>query len=387
MNLRKNRRRAIPPRPDRSPLMWLAVAFGAAVWSSEFMAGFTGFTWMPWYDRPRFFGLFVVAFFYGAHRAWAYHPLYHREYLAWLVRMPWRRAMPLPFGTVLPAWVDLAVIGVLMLMAMLVEPILAPVVILVGAAAAYTLALIPALSATGLHRLVYALAGLLGLGVVVSWSIGAVAAIALAGFVLAVLGAQRSLALMSRGPDWKPQSELSLGAVLLRSIHQPHARKEPGPLGWPYTALAPREQFPRLSRERAILMPLVAAWLVFAFVHIAASRAIEPPPSGIGAVIGVAAAVIRLVIYAAGRSWPISPLARLKLGMLIIPRYDVILIAPLAAAGASLGLWAALDAAGAPLTVTNAVPAAAALWIVLLCPPALGMWDLTGGHRLSPRAS
>jgi hypothetical protein len=294
--------------------------------------------------------------------------------------MPWRPGISLPFGSVLPTWVDAIVMGVLLLLALELGAVAAPVTIFIAAAAPYSLGFVPALSAAGLHRHVYAMAGLLGVAVLVWPSVWGVLAVALVGLAVGVHGAKRSLDALRQGAEWKPDSELGLGAMFLQNVLKGIGHAEPTPLGWPYGGLSPRDPGPRLSRERAVLIPLVIGWLMFVFLSL--DEEPEPLAPGTGLLLGFGAGVVRLLIYAWVRHWPVSPWARVRLGVLIVPRYDVVFIGPLAAAGAAALVWWVLRVAGAPIAVVIAAPFVVALWIVLLCPPTQGRWELTGAHRM-----
>jgi hypothetical protein len=374
---------AMPPNPQRSVFMWLAIMVGLAVWSLEFLEGpyfHFGFVDFAWYQRPRVLGPLLVAALYGGHRAVAYHPIFDTMYAEWLRRTPWQPGVALPFGAALPTFLDLLVVAALALLTMMIDPIRGPVAVFTAAAGAYALVMVLAISAAGLHRYNYALALLLGLGLHMHASTWAVLAIALAGLALAADGARESLRALAESRPI-PRHEATLAGHLMPWLQEP--AEPPGWVGWPYGALAPRAPQPRLSLERALLIPLVLGYLALVAIRLNPEHPDGPAPSGLGMAVGIFIAAARLAIYLNGRFWP-SLDGRFRLRMFIIPRFDVVLVAPLLAAGTAVALWWSLKGLGAPLEFVIVIPVVAALWIVLVCPPTLGVWDLTGGHQLSP---
>jgi hypothetical protein len=373
-------RKPLRPRPERSLIIWIAIVCGAAIWAVELLFGLSLVSLLPWYQRPQLYGLLTIAIVYGLYRAFAYHPMYDTSYLDWLNRVPWSPLKPLPFGPVLPTWIDAIVIGALALLAAMVDPLRAPSAVFIAAAAAYSAALLPVLSATGHHRHVYMLLALLAWGALLS-EIWPVLAVAIAGLAIAGHGARQTLDHLPRGPDYQPESKISLGAMALPCLQASKRGQPVQILGGPYTALAPRDPSPLYSRERAVVFPILIGWLVFAGSVIDVRPPDSQPFTFGGVMLATAAALGRLLLYIAPY-WPPLPAARIALRQPIIPRYDIVLVAPVAAIAAAILTFLALEAVQAPPALTNAAPATIALWIVLLAPPTLGRWELTGAHTI-----
>jgi hypothetical protein len=95
--------------------------------------------------------------------------------------------------------------------------------------------------------------------------------------------------------------------------------------------------------------------------------------------------VLRIVIYVAGYAPPISIFGRVATGRWIIPGYDVVFIAPLAAVAAAWLIMLTGEAAGIAIALYAPLAAGAAVWLALALPPRRETWQLTGHHRIAYR--
>ncbi len=82
---------------------------------------------------------------------------------------------------------------------------------------------------------------------------------------------------------------------------------------------------------------------------------------------------------------PISLLGRIATGRLIIPGYDMALLAPLAPILAAGVLPDAATAVGIPMVIGYPVAAGVVIWLALALPPRRTDWQLTGHHRIAYR--
>jgi len=335
-------------------------------------------------------------------RVFTFHPLGNRKYLAWLKASPWQPGKPLPLGPLGVTTQDCLAIVVVSLLLFFFTPVpiyVAPMLFL----AAYGLAAYVLLASGGNRGCAYAVA--FGLGVplaLLAWPWAAFAAL-VALYGVARRGLERSL---DRFP-WEPdKSTLVLGGGRRGpEINWDSATKTSLPptpqspelayllvdLGWPLRTLRFRWQWPEFSRMDAVLLAVLPGFYIGMLTIM--WRTFFPEDSGDepGAMVFLAvlfclyAVLFRLAYYVPGCAPPISILGRILTGRIIIPRYDVIFAAPLAALIAGFGLMTWMLNHGFGDGPTCACGVTAVLLILLNVGPSVCKWRLTGAYRSAPR--
>jgi hypothetical protein len=156
-------------------------------------------------------------------------------------------------------------------------------------------------------------------------------------------------------------------------------------LGWPFDVIRPKDVAPSIRYRDGIMLSLLVGW--WAFVVLQRMKAVVPDLTPVLFMVGMichVALIIRLSTYCWGYLPPINIWGRLLTLRWIIPGYDRVFVAPLAALLVMVGGLAAFLRWGAP--VEYAAPATLTLVLLLLLNlgPSLTNWRLTGKHRLSP---
>jgi hypothetical protein len=168
-------------------------------------------------------------------------------------------------------------------------------------------------------------------------------------------------------------------------------------VGWIFAAIGPHVRVTSISPAWASVLSTVAAWWVTALVgmitdswawgwpdvaKVIAQPTWQNPGRVFWTVFFGILAVGRLYTYANGHLPPISLGGRLRTGRLLIPRYDVVLAAPLAIV--VFGIWgpAALAAAGLPDPLLLPVSTFTVVFICLGAGPKLQDWRMTAPARL-----
>ena len=103
---------------------WLRVVLPHWLWPATILvivqACVSAYYWRwngnPWRQpeelEPLVFLLGLSLLLYGQYRVIAFHPLWRREYFAWLRETPWHRSRPLPLGPVHLVAQDVVIVGV-----------------------------------------------------------------------------------------------------------------------------------------------------------------------------------------------------------------------------------------------------------------------------------
>lgn len=307
-----------------------------------------------------------------------FHPLVRPGYFRWLNATPWRHPQPLPLGPVLPSWADALVValvaGVIHLRHPGFDPLLAPVAWLLAWSllASVLLALV--------EEGTYAVGVWFGAALVV-WSLplavepngSALTALALSipVGIIATYGVYRTFATFH---DWHV-----LWLKDVRRLRLPHdtAEIQPEHLGWPVGQLHPEARWLCISFTHALILSLLIGWWCFWLPGDPEARQLL---LGLCAFIGV---VGRLGRYLDGYMPPISLLGRLGTLRLIIPSYDRVLVAPIIAALAALGIPLAFESAGWNERLGLSTATTATLLASLGLGPTLAKWRLTGRHRMA----
>lgn len=315
---------------------------------------------------------------YAAWRALSFHPLYRPAYHKWLTATPWTSRKPLPFGPLHLVPQDVVLVGAAVILAfhsgdtwVLHMPALFLCVYLVTVGVT--------LFFTGAWPWGYAAGFALGFVVLLWRSVPACAILALLTYVIAYLGLRESL---TRFP-WETARAGDLARILAKNAGGASGTREP--LGWPFGRLAPRSPDPELSvpRHHALLISLLAGWLVFASVSLV------PTAEGQhGLLLQAEMAVVylipacRLVLYCDGYWPPLTVMGRLATGRWLIPAYDQVLVAPLLAVLVGSSPYVLFPMLELNPLFWQPVMIAVSLFISLGMGPSLKVWRLTGGHRI-----
>jgi len=300
---------------------------------------------------------------YGISRA-GRHPGFTPFYLKWLRTTPWTSRSPLPLGDPQLNWRDVIV--------------LAP-----AAAVAYSdLAYSPA-DPLCFFGVVYLFLGALTLYLnavpeMILLAIGfggvileganppAMLAVLIAMYAVYFVGLKRSL----RRLPWPRVDE---------------KKKRPGELGWPFRMLDISSSPQVISYQAALIASVLAGWWVFC----AGVQAEEqngpamPVALMVAAIAGAIFSIARLLIYCAQTKSPMSLLARIVTGRLIIPKFDYVFLAPIATFIAPIWLaWHGDEYSHSPALVA-AISVGICIGIATSAGPTRRHWLLTGHYRIA----
>lgn len=317
---------------------------------------------------------------YGLFRAQAFHPLSRPEYRKWLELTPWTVRKPLPLGPIHLVAQDIVVVGLLLAFLHTLGPInwhLASAFLF-----AYLLSLCASLSATGERWTAYVL--LFGLGAAVRLLPDPLVALACLGLLypIAYRALLRSLARFPWDLPWWWDSWEAHQARL-----KPAARNHPqlqSRLGWPFDLLQPSPPKERISLLEGNVIGLLAGWWAYAIFAVAREEAYGFLTAALYLAPVQTCLIGRVMQYCACYWPPISLWGRIWTGRWIIPGYDTVLVAPILAAVAAVGVPLGLWMLGVPIPILFPVSLAAVLSITLCLPPTLKDWQLTGAHRIVP---
>jgi len=353
--------------------------------------------WLPiadwWSGIPwRFFRFLLIGFavaVYGALRVFRTHPHANPSHRLWLAHSSWRWGKPLPVGPIHLVWEDLVVLavpscllfldaapsdavrlvpalGMAFFVTYLVVLLCATVVASVWAPPVICLFLIP-LSFYPLCSLVGAFAVMVAIYLVLLWGVR----LTLEDFPF-------------NEAEWQ-------STPTERHLKQAISN---GTIGWPYNMIGPRSNTPGISLGTTVVVGALAAW----WVHVTIGKFAESWGEVADALVGpeylgfrfmgglamfcLVAALVRAAIYINGFRPPISFFGRLLTGRWIIPRYDVILVAPICTYAFGVFGPTALRHAGVPDSALLAVCVFLFCLIVLGIGPSLATWCHTGRHRI-----
>jgi hypothetical protein len=358
------------------PPSWALYGFGIIYLCLELFRR-AGQPWFAELDQlvPRYQVALVLisSVAYGIFRVAAFHPAYRLEYLKWLKTTPWMPTMPLPFGPVhLVVWDAFSwiIFGWLFIYNGLWGTLIIALMLFVGV---YLLFLAFALFKTGESRFAWAILFGFGFAGLVE-SVVYLPLVLLAIYVIGYVGLRRSM----RSYPWPIEKPL------IPSDANLHGNRPAGMgLGWPYDRLIPHKLEPCIGLETGLALSILSAWYLFVISRFFNPLEMEEFLHGVwvSAVVGTMAA--RWCIYRLGYSPPISLLGRICTGRLIIPRYDQVLVAPLASVLLGLTLPPLLGLLGVQKSISIPIAVGVVLAIAISCGPTLSTWRLTGWHRIT----
>jgi hypothetical protein len=317
---------------------------------------------------------------YGNYRVGAFHPFYRAGYRKWLETTPWNWRKPLPVGPVYPVLEDVFIIAVISAPGWYFGDF-EPASTYSIALGSYLIALAGTFPATGAWGFHIPIAFLIGLAVrlwrMPDWTYSSAILLAL---VFGLVGLSRSLkhwpwTLVT--PEFDPSKiEVGGNSSLLAQVQ----------LGWPFDRLGPRRDGPATWRSTAnsFFACVLSAWWFYCILGLAPESGRAPISIMIIMYVVIFTMIHRITRYMVGFASPLSLLARLALVRPIIPSYDQVLIAPIAALFAiSTGPWM-LHTAGLEWDAATSIALGLAMIALYLGGPDLRRWQLTAKHRVVP---
>ncbi len=341
--------------------------------------------------------LCAVALAYGALRAYRPHPLFHSAYFDWLWVSPWVVGQPLPAGPLHPVWQDgvllsgLTILGYVHIREYWYFIPLAWIL-------AYGLPLCYSFVVFKERRVVYAAAFGFGLLCLLTpypllfslcWA-------ALLGLLCWAL--HRSLVVLSARQDQDVQDPAAVfsppqpamrisGPMVLSPARLSDFVFAPERLiaGWPLGVFSAAPMRTLFSRGERLLLSLLAGWFSLVILVLLKANASKDDFSGFFlAINGVAlfgAVALRLVMYFEDAASPTSLWGRLCTGRLVIPGFDKVFLAPVAALLVAPLPSLFFDYVGIPWCYGVPIGLAAAFAITLNMGPSLQHWQLAGVCR------
>jgi hypothetical protein len=325
--------------------------------------------------RPASALLFLAAVTYGISRVTDFHPVFQRNYRAWLEMTPWTNRKPLPLGPVELVLEDGLVLGPMVLLcAILPRP--RAMYLLCAFLLCHLGAIVVSLWLTRTRTIGYLSA--FGLGYAVKLWHQPFACLATATLVY-LIAYEGLLQAFDRFP-WSPRHQLKLNTEVTARVSNSE------PCGWPYDRILGEVVAAQgISRIDAIICCALGSWWLYVLALFIPD---ERSRLGMLSLACVVPTVLfpfgRMSIYVQGHASPISGWARIMTMRWIIPGYDQIFVGPLCAllAGpASLGLFFAI---GCPLDACLTLGTGVTAAVALVAPPRLRRWRLTGYHRIVP---
>jgi hypothetical protein len=328
--------------------------------------------------------LILAAFFYGLFRVRGFHPVVNASYSEWLATTPWTPAKPLPLGPVQLVAADVLLLAAAWAAARPFSGAAAALVIVKMFLAAYSVGLMSALFRTGEWCAGYALWFGLGL-MVLRWTFdGQFFVTAAVMYGIGMVGFRRSLGrfpLDSPGRIPAPPRGVT-----------PLVMAVPGAVGkllfgWPFGYLMPGKGNASLSRVHGTTISLLIGWTAYAACSIVPLEILSGT-YGILFAFVLYGVLIRLAIYGIFENRPpISLAGRFGTGRWIIPEYDCVFVAPLAACLVAVLGVPATGRLG--VTADIGLPAVLALFLFILLTfgPERRRWVLTAPIRFVPRSS
>jgi hypothetical protein len=361
---------------------------------------------------PAIIVLVSLAGAYGGYRVWSRHPAVQADYREWLSRTPWTSTDPLPFGPVHIVWHDIVLLAVVELLAWFHA-------LQITEANATTLdpffvrhALL-ALSWPVMAFLVVQLAAIMAICIITQ--VHAVAAWLFFGLGLVLYTIHHALLAFTLAVAWYTFAWVgirhSLRFVWMNNVHsedriQSHRRSQSRQtLGWPYRGLGPssEQDFTSLSapwstvpwRRGAAVVAALVGWWCYVLLTVAArlnpsfdsAWAARPRLMFLTLIaFSFLVALLRLSTYSSAYRPPITLAGRILTGRWVIPGYDVVYLAPAVIVLVSVIAFAVQYATSITPRIAFSISAGIAVWLALTLAPTLRVWQLTGHHRLSPRA-
>ncbi|HUG19497.1 MAG TPA: hypothetical protein VMM56_10990, partial [Planctomycetaceae bacterium] len=181
--------------------------------------------------------------------------------------------------------------------------------------------------------------------------------------------------------DWSPDPWRSCNPNLRALSSQQKQRDRR--LGWPYDVLSPKRIEDSISVGWSAALGILVGWWCFALVFLHVPAGCQDPLMA-ACLIAIIVGGVRLLAYLVGSAAPLSIRGRVLNHRWILPRYDVVLIAPLLIVLLALTMISISSFPWIPVSILTAIVAGGSVFISLACPPGLEEWKLTGSHRIVP---
>jgi hypothetical protein len=321
---------------------------------------------------------------YGVYRVLAFHPLFRPAYRSWLTLTPWTSDKPLPLGPLVLVPQDVVVLALMLALRHGAEtgvremPIVRPWAVPFALLIPYLLVHCAAFFGTGLRGTAFVSVFGLGLVIRLSFNPPVALAAAVAVYLWTWLGIRRELA---RFPWQIPAGWEKLGTALKSGRESPALG-----LGWPFDVLKPKPA-DGIRPTDALWVSLLAGWLLYACV-IAAPFEHPVDRQGFVSFVFSVACLMSIVSRFFAYFWhylpPIGLWGRIRTLRWIVPGYDQIFVAPLAAVLVAILAPYGLARMDVPPEIALPAVLPLVLWVVLGVGPSLERWRLTGSHRIVP---
>lgn len=333
----------------------------------------------------------IVAIHYPSRRISRFHPIFQKNYILWLGNSPWNPGKPLPIGPAFLVWQDIAIpiglaalwlIYVFIVMHRLRLVLIEPVGIYLGIFAfGYLWACLQVFRRTDQVYFLLLQWFLMGWIVLLFPSFYVLIPVFI-GAVIGSVGLRRSL----RGFPWpKRLNPQHVTNQKISLFFEPYNVTK---LGICYSRLGPKISFQMMrKRIRILLILLIGWWLWVVMNKMVGWQMIQIAQFVLFGVIVpsticVMGLIIRISLYMEKTAPPLSLLGRIFTGRLIIPGYDRVLIAPIAAILTTIACAVATNQFHFPYIIAAPVTTMAVLLILTLSGPSLKRWRLTGSYRL-----
>lgn len=326
----------------------------------------------------------VLALTFGLARTGSVHPVRNARYLAWLELTPWQRGVPLPLGPVLLTWTDLVGLASLIVVSVTAATFwywrtssvgvvvgLSASAVALAAVVGYCIGVVYTLFFTNRNWEVAAI--LVGLGAVLRLvpNLWLGAAILVALVALAQWGLWRGLGTY----PWKPGKKPPVTTTGLDRVTR---------------VLGPVEE-DRDRHLRTARLTTVASAIAGWWIYVIAALVLRSDPVAFGqdnawmltTGIGGLAALSRWGRYLSERRGPMGWISRLRSGLYLFPKWDVVHVGPVLTVATGYYLPGLLIHLGATLPVAVGLALPATLAVAIWCPPSLRTWNLTGGWSMS----
>ncbi len=322
--------------------------------------------------RPGTVLIYLTAAFYGIYRAMAFHPFYQEDYRQWLELTPWTVHKPLPMGPISLILEDGVLLSVLILIS-LTQPYHYSIRIVNIFLISHSVFLAATFWSTGTRYFGYLAVFGVDLAILLWPSPWICFAVTVSIYLVVYEGLWQSLARFPWPIEWSLNDLLNTQGLTEKLV---------GPAcGWPYDRffrdIRTSEKY-TMAPVDAILLSLVAGWSAYCIFSL-----VQDPDArlGMGSVLAAFVSYFvwlsRLVTYTNFYRPPISLWGRIWTGKWVIPGYDICLVGPAFAIVGGVLMYAM-----SPRELRAAVAMTTVILLILLVPPELRKWRLTGKHRI-----